>query len=116
MNRKGLSPNPLQIFRFLDAADVVLASPPFGLGRVSNVVLGECPFYNIFVVAVCFFARKEGGERDGEGGEDSKRARSLTVGVYMWGLLIWAITGRWIGGYLFGLPTRYEILEPKKSS
>ncbi|GAA5825277.1 hypothetical protein JCM11251_006915 [Rhodosporidiobolus azoricus] len=37
----GQSPSLFQMLHFLDDADVVLADPPFGLGRVLNVVLGR---------------------------------------------------------------------------
>jgi hypothetical protein len=33
--------NPLQLFRFLDKAGVVLADVPFGLGWLVNIVLGK---------------------------------------------------------------------------
>lgn len=35
------SPNPLQVLRFLDYAEVVLADIPFGLGWLLNVVVGK---------------------------------------------------------------------------
>ena len=37
----GKSPNPFQMLRFLDDADVVLADIPLGLGRFFNLLIGR---------------------------------------------------------------------------
>ncbi|PWN87930.1 hypothetical protein FA10DRAFT_269207 [Acaromyces ingoldii] len=37
----GKAPNPLQMLRFLDDADVILADVPFGLGGWLNVIVGR---------------------------------------------------------------------------
>lgn len=34
-------PNPLQMLRFLDHADVILVDIPFGLGHWANIIIGE---------------------------------------------------------------------------
>lgn len=44
--RANRSPNPLQVFRFLDYADVVLADVPFGLGWLLNIVVGKSSAYS----------------------------------------------------------------------
>ncbi|KAI3609476.1 hypothetical protein WG66_001165 [Moniliophthora roreri] len=38
---RGESPNPLQMFAFLDHADVVLADFPLQTGRLANIILGR---------------------------------------------------------------------------
>ncbi|KAF8338732.1 uncharacterized protein EI90DRAFT_3144156 [Cantharellus anzutake] len=37
----GKTPDTLQMFTFMDSADVVIADVPLGLGRVANVVIGR---------------------------------------------------------------------------
>lgn len=38
---QGKSPNPFQMIRFLDDADVILADIPFGLGGIFNKIIGK---------------------------------------------------------------------------